>query len=113
LRKYVGLEESIKWIITVARWPLLFVAIGIALSFLYRYGPSLAEPQWRWVTLGSAFAALTWIGASLLFSWYATNFGRLLTRGALHPSWADTEPRALSGTSRRQKPLKTDVSGIL
>jgi membrane protein len=73
--KYIGLENQTQWIITVARWPLLFVAVGLALSILYRYGPSRNEPQWRWVTWGSIFAALVWIAASLLFSWYAQNFG--------------------------------------
>jgi len=73
--KYIGLESATEWIIKVARWPLLFVAVGVALSVLYRYGPSRNEPQWRWVTWGSMFAALVWIAASLLFSWYAENFG--------------------------------------
>jgi YihY family inner membrane protein len=29
----------------------------------------------RWITWGSAFAAVIWIAASLLFSWYTANFG--------------------------------------
>ena len=73
--KYIGLESATEWIIKVARWPLLFVAVGVALSVLYRYGPSRNEPQWHWVSWGSMFAALVWIAASLLFSWYAENFG--------------------------------------
>jgi membrane protein len=39
------------------------------------YGPSREEPQWRWVTWGSALAAVAWLVMSLLFSWYAANFG--------------------------------------
>jgi membrane protein len=73
--KYIGLESATEWIVKIARWPLLFVVVGLALSILYRYGPSRTEPQWRWVTWGSMFAALVWIAASLLFSWYAENFG--------------------------------------
>jgi membrane protein len=73
--KYIGLETATEWIIKIARWPLLFVAVGVGLSILYRYGPSRNEPRWRWVTPGSLFAALIWIAASLLFSWYAENFG--------------------------------------
>jgi len=35
-----------------------------------------AQPsKTRWVTWGSAFAALAWIAVSALFSWYAENFG--------------------------------------
>jgi len=73
--QYVGLENSTQWIVTVARWPLLFIAISLALAFIYRNGPSRREPQWRWVTCGSVFAALVWIAVSILFSWYASNFG--------------------------------------
>jgi len=73
--KYIGLESATEWIVKISRWPLLFVVVSLALSILYRYGPSRTEPQWRWVTWGSIFAALVWIAASLLFSWYAENFG--------------------------------------
>jgi membrane protein len=46
-----------------------------ALSLVYRFGPDRAEAQWRWITWGSSFAAVGWLAASLLFSWYAANFG--------------------------------------
>jgi membrane protein len=73
--EYIGLESATEWIIKISRWPLLFVIISLALSILYRYGPSRTQPQWRWVTFGSVIAAPLWIAISLLFSWYAENFG--------------------------------------
>jgi membrane protein len=73
--KYIGLENSTQWVVTVARWPLMFLVITFALAVVYRYGPSRREPLWRWVTWGSIFAALVWIAVSILFSWYAANFG--------------------------------------
>jgi membrane protein len=45
------------------------------LAFLYRYGPSRNKARWRWVSWGSGFAALLWICASLLFSFYVAHFG--------------------------------------
>jgi membrane protein len=51
------------------------VGAAFAIAVLYRYGPSRARAKWRWITWGSAFAAAGWIGFSLLFSWYAANFG--------------------------------------
>jgi membrane protein implicated in regulation of membrane protease activity len=30
--------------------------------------------RWQWVTVGSVFAAVTWIIASFLFSWYLASF---------------------------------------
>ena len=42
---------------------------------LYRFGPSRDAPQWLWVMPGSIFAAVVWLVASILFSWYAAKFG--------------------------------------
>ena len=59
----------------IVRWPALFAVIAVGLAFVYRFGPSRTKPQWRWITWGSAFAAVAWIAVSILFSWYAENFG--------------------------------------
>jgi membrane protein len=62
-------------LLTTGRWPILFVLVGFTLSLVYRFGPCRAAPQWRWITWGSAFAAIAWLAASALFSWYVANFG--------------------------------------
>jgi membrane protein len=62
-------------VVGLLRWPLLLCAILFGLACLYRYGPSRARPQWRWVTWGSIFAAVIWLSGSLLYSWYVANFG--------------------------------------
>jgi membrane protein len=53
----------------------MLVAIALAISIIYRFGPSRETPRWRWITWGSAVATLLWLGGSALFSWYAANFG--------------------------------------
>ena len=58
----------------VARWPVLLILLLIGLAVLYRYGPDRRVARWQWVTVGSLFAAVTWIVASFLFSWYLSNF---------------------------------------
>jgi membrane protein len=66
------------------RWPVLFVLIILALSVLYRYGPSRRLAKWRWLSVGSVFAALAWLLVSALFSWYLGNFANYnATYGAL------------------------------
>jgi len=62
-------------VLDVARWPVLLVNVAIALASINRYGPSREKPRWRWVTWGSAFAAVAWLAASALFSCYAAHFG--------------------------------------
>jgi membrane protein len=66
------------------RWPVMFPTIIIAISVLYRYGPSRRRPKWRWIGVGSIFAALMWLAVSSLFSWYLGNFANYnATYGAL------------------------------
>jgi membrane protein len=55
---------------------LLLLLASLAISTIYRYGPSRDEARWRWVSWGGVFAALSWIVASFLFSWYASNLGQ-------------------------------------
>jgi len=71
-------------IIAFLRWPALFVLMIAGLAVLYRYGPSRRLAKWRWITVGSIVAALIWLGASALFSWYLGNFADYdATYGAL------------------------------
>ena len=72
---FLGLGGATELIFKIARWPALLIVVTLALAFLYRYGPSREKPQWRWITWGSAVAAVSWLVVSLLFSWYAENFG--------------------------------------
>jgi membrane protein len=66
------------------RWPVLFVLIILGLSVLYRYGPSRQRVKWRWISVGSVFAAVVWLAVSSLFSWYLGNFANYnATYGAL------------------------------
>jgi membrane protein len=69
------LQGTTTVIAQIVRWPLLFVIVALGLAVVYRFGPSRTKPQWRWITWGSAFAAVAWIAVSILFSWYAENFG--------------------------------------
>jgi membrane protein len=62
-------------ILNYVRWPVLAILVAIGLALIYRYGPDRAEPRWRWISWGSAFAAIVWLSGSAIFSWYAANFG--------------------------------------
>jgi membrane protein len=73
--EHLGLGSVSHLIISIGRWPTLFAIVVLALAFIYRYGPDRENAQWHWITWGSALAAILWLVASLLFSWYAANFG--------------------------------------
>jgi membrane protein len=72
---FLGLGNTLDVLLRLARWPLLLLLMGLALSILYRYGPSRTKSKWRWVTWGSTVASIAWVILSVLFSWYVSNFG--------------------------------------
>jgi membrane protein len=70
----IGLGGVTETLTRVVRWPTLLFVLLIGLALLYRYGPDRRMARWQWVSIGSVFAAVTWIGASYLFSWYLASF---------------------------------------
>jgi membrane protein len=66
-----SLTETLIWIL---RWPALLAVVLLGLAVLYRFGPSRTKPRWQWLTVGSLFAAVMWLAASALLSWYLANF---------------------------------------
>ena len=74
--RIVGWHGSLSPVlISLLRWPALLIVTAGAFALLYRYGPSREQARWRWISWGSAIAALIWLLASMLFSWYVANFG--------------------------------------
>jgi membrane protein len=75
LLDHLFLAGESKLIISLARWPLLFMLLLLALGILYRFGPSRREARWEWLSIGTLAAGLLWILGSSLLSWYLSNFG--------------------------------------
>jgi membrane protein len=74
--RFIGMEETMKAVLNILRWPVLAVGFMIGLAVLYRYAPSRERPLWRWVSWGSVLATVLWIIASGLFAFYVANFGK-------------------------------------
>jgi membrane protein len=60
--------------VRVGSYGVMMLSLIIALSAIYRWGPSRAEARWRWITPGSLFATFGIVAMSAGFSWYAANF---------------------------------------
>jgi len=71
---YAGYSDSLEFMVTVARWPLLALVVLVFLALLYRYGPCRRSAKWGWVTVGSVFATILWLVASAGFSYYVSHF---------------------------------------
>jgi membrane protein len=70
----IGLGSITDALFRIGRWPLLVVMMLFGLAVLYRFGPSRRSPQWRWLSVGSVFATLTWLAGSGLLSFYLANY---------------------------------------
>jgi membrane protein len=64
-----------EFLINILRWPAMLAVVVLGLAVMYRYGPCRADARWRWLSWGSVAAAILWLVVSMLFSWYASNFG--------------------------------------
>ena len=81
---YLPIDAYADPLITLLRWPALFVLLLFGLAVLYRFGPDLNQPRWHWISAGNIFAALAWLPGSLLLSWYLSNFANYdVTYGSL------------------------------
>ena len=66
-------------VLLIVRWIVLALVAWFALSGLYRIVPPEDKPTLGEVSLGSTVGTLLWIGASLLFALFVSNFGHFGT----------------------------------
>lgn len=70
----MGFVDGVTNLLIWLRWPVLAAIVFFAITMLYKIAPARSAPKFRWVTYGSLISTALWIGASLLFSWYASAF---------------------------------------
>jgi membrane protein len=70
----IDLGPFAAWTARVAPWLVLGFVVVLAIGIIYRYGAARAPARKRWVSFGAVVAALLWLLASLLFSFYVANF---------------------------------------
>jgi membrane protein len=63
-------------VFTIIGWILTVAAIVVLFSVFYYLAPNRPErPTWKWVSAGGLLGAALWVGGSLGFGFYASNFG--------------------------------------
>jgi membrane protein len=79
----LNLSQTVVDLIGVARWPLVFVFLSVAVGILYKLAPNFKAP-WRWCFAGGAIFSVGWLVATGLFALYVANFANYAnTYGAL------------------------------
>jgi membrane protein len=71
----LGVGDTALQVWSIAKWPLLFAIVVLALALLYWVAPNARHAGVRWILPGSLLATLLWIVASAGFSSYVSHFG--------------------------------------
>jgi len=69
-----GFGDAFRILWLVLQWPVVVVCVLLALAVVYAVAPNVRQ-RWHWVTPGSLFAVVAWLGVSLAFKVYAEHFG--------------------------------------
>ncbi len=76
-----GLSDTM---LTWLRWPLLLLVVMLGLAILYRFGPNREHARWQFISPGAVLAGVSWLGGSVMLSWYLGNFANFdATYGSL------------------------------
>ncbi|MGZ8348131.1 MAG: YihY/virulence factor BrkB family protein [Allosphingosinicella sp.] len=70
-----GLGGASRMLLQAAFFLLAATAVVLLLALIYRFAPNRPEAEWKWITPGSALAALVWLAGTFGFGLYVANFG--------------------------------------
>lgn len=68
----IGSAGLLAW--NIAKWPIVALLAVLVIAVLFYAAPNVKQPKFRWFSLGSTFALVTLVIASLGFAFYAANF---------------------------------------
>jgi membrane protein len=71
---YLWLDHFKEQMMLLLRWPFLLLLAFLAVSAVYRFGPSREPAKLRWITWGAAMTTIAWLVMSLGFSFYLNHF---------------------------------------
>jgi membrane protein len=71
---YLWLDRFSEQLAFLLRWPVLLLIVAIAVTAVYRFGPSREPARFRWMTWGAALVTVSWFAMSLGFSFYLNHF---------------------------------------
>ncbi|WP_457205042.1 YihY/virulence factor BrkB family protein [Nocardioides sp. P5_C9_2] len=70
----VGLGDAAVTAWSIAKWPVLAIAVVLVVAMLYYATPNVKQPKFRWISVGALVAIVVWVLASLAFAFYVANF---------------------------------------
>jgi membrane protein len=71
----VGVGGTAVTVWDLAKWPFLFLIVGLTVCLLYYATPNVRQPGFRWISPGAILAVVLWLIASIAFAFYVANLG--------------------------------------
>lgn len=70
-----SLGETAVAVWSIAKWPVLVLAVVFMIAVLYYATPNIRQPKFRWMSIGALLAVVILGIASTAFGFYVSNFG--------------------------------------
>jgi membrane protein len=70
----IGLGSVFETVWSIVQWPIVACVVLFAFAVIYYFAPAV-EQRFRWISPGAVLAFVFWLVFSLLFAYYASNFG--------------------------------------
>jgi len=74
---FMGLGPSAATAWSIVRWPGAFAVTTLIFALIYYVTPDVQHREFHWITPGAVVGVLLWLGASVGFSLYLSNFANL------------------------------------
>lgn len=62
-------------LVQIMTWVVAAILVSTTFAIFFRYAPDRRAAKWRWLSLGSIASTLLWLGITVGFGFYASNFG--------------------------------------
>ncbi len=72
----LGARSEVLRLIELGRWPAIFLTVVVGLGLLYKIAPNRPARESPWISVGALAAAVTWVLATVGFSFYANSATR-------------------------------------
>jgi membrane protein len=70
----LGVGQAVEVVWEIAKWPVLALAVILAIAILYYATPNAKQPKFRWISLGAVIAIVALVIVSAGFALYVANF---------------------------------------
>lgn len=70
-----NLGETAVLVWSIAKWPVLVLAVVFIIAVLFYATPNIRQPRFRWMSVGAFLAVVILALASTAFGFYVSNFG--------------------------------------